>query len=118
MKSKTLGNIGESLSYKYLKEQGYTQIKHNVSKKIGEIDIVAQDKDKTLVFIEVKTRSSLQFGYPKEAVDYHKQQKIRLTASAYLKSKGLIDIVSVRFDVIEIFGDNQDYQLNHIKDAF
>ncbi len=118
MKSKRTGNIGEALSYDYLKSHGYTDIKYNITNQIGEIDIVAKDQDDTMVFIEVKTRTNLNFGYPKEAVNNHKQYKIKLVATAYLKSKGLLDQVSVRFDVIEIVGDNQDYRLNHIKDAF
>ncbi len=118
MKNKRTGNIGEALSYKYLKSQGYTDIKYNVTNAIGEIDIVAKDQDGTIVFIEVKTRTNLNFGYPKEAVNYRKQHKIKLVATAYLKNQGLIDKVSVRFDVIEIVGDNQEYKLNHIKDAF
>ncbi len=116
MINKEIGNIGEALAVKYLKQLGYKNIQCNITNKIGELDIVAYDND-VLVVVEVKTRSSLKFGYPREAVDCKKQNKIRLTTTAYLKAKGLSDM-SVRFDVIEIVGDKKDCKITHIKDAF
>lgn len=116
MINKQLGNIGESLAVKYLKEQGFKNIKSNVRNKIGEIDIIAYDKQ-TLVFFEVKTRSSLAFGYPKEAVNIRKQNKIKNIALAYLKYNRLLE-TNIRFDVLEIIGNIQDYNINHIKNAF
>ena len=66
-----------------------------------------------IVFVEVKTRASCQFGRPAEAVTPHKQQKIRTVASYYLMLKGLSES-DVRFDVIEVLDD----EINHIKNAF
>ncbi len=117
MQNKRTGNIGEALAVKYLKEQGYKDIQTNVKNKLGEIDIIAKLED-IIVFVEVKTRTSYKVEQPKQAVNKTKQNKIRLVATAYLKYKGLLDNVSVRFDVIEILGNSQDYTVNHIQNAF
>lgn len=115
--NKETGNIGENLAVDYLKKQKFKILQTNYRNKIGEIDIIASDK-KTIVFVEIKTRSSLKFGTPKEAIDYKKQQKIKNTAISYLKYKNLYEKVAVRFDCIEILGDKLDCEINHIKNIF
>ncbi len=111
MNTKVLGVTGETKAVDYLKQNGYEIIATNYTNKLGEIDIIAKDKD-TIVFVEVKTRSSNKFGLGREAVNYKKQNKIRLVATAYLKYKRMLDS-KVRFDVIEI---NED--IYHIENAF
>ena len=106
------GKIGETLAIKYLEEQGYKILETNYSNKLGEIDIIAKDNDR-IVFVEVKERASAKFGYPREAVNYYKQQKIQMVANCYLKNKRLMDSY-IRFDVIEILAGN----LTHLKNAF
>lgn len=110
--NKVKGDIGEFEAQKFLKNLGMKILGTNYKNKIGEIDIVALDKN-VIVFIEVKRRETLAFGRPVEAVDYRKQQKIKKIAEMYLifKKKPYAD---VRFDVIEIVGD----QINYIKNAF
>lgn len=115
--NKRLGNIGESLAVNYLKKNKYEIVQTNYKNKLGEIDIIAKDKN-VLVFIEVKTRSSHAFGLPKEAITKNKVFKIRNTAISYLKYKNLLDKISVRFDCIEVLGDNLDGEINHIKNIF
>ena len=115
--NKRLGNIGESLAVNYLKKNKYKIIQTNYKNKIGEIDIIAKKND-TLVFIEVKTRSSFAFGQPKEAITKNKVFKIKNTAISYLKYNNLFDKISVRFDCIEVLGDNLDSEINHIKNIF
>lgn len=105
------GRVGETQACDYLEKLGYKIIARNYRNKIGEIDIIAKDKE-TLVFVEVKTRSSNKFGYGREAVNYKKQMKIRNVATAYLKYKHILD-TSVRFDVIEI-----NDKVEHFKNAF
>jgi putative endonuclease len=112
MDRKTFGNIGETLAAKYLENKGYQILEMNFSNKIGEIDIIAKQKD-TIVFVEVKSRISTQFGLPREAVTAHKQYKIRTTALSYLKQKRLLDSLC-RFDVIE----HLDGKLTHIENCF
>ena len=112
-----LGKEGEAIVCNYLKEQGLKIIATNYKNLIGEIDIIAKDND-VYVFIEVKTRSSLKFGSPREAIDYRKIQKIKKVAISYLKYKSLLDKVSVRFDCVEILGNKLDYEINHLKNIF
>lgn len=111
--SKELGLKGEVLAKEYLINKGYKILDTNYKNKIGEIDIIAKIKN-TIVFVEVKARESIRFGYPREAVNYYKQQKIRNVAIGYLKFKGLYEKVDVRFDVIDIIGD----KITHIENAF
>ena len=99
--NKIKGQKYEVLAQNYLKQHKYSIIATNVSNFCGEIDIVAKQND-TYVFVEVKGRESTAFGAPYEAVTPYKQNKIRRTAQAYLKSKHLLDICDVRFDVISI----------------
>lgn len=107
-----MGRAGEKRACEFLKEKGFKILETNFKTFVGEIDIIAQDKE-TLVFIEVKTRMSDAFGSPSEAVDRKKQEKYVKVASEYLvvnqKSES-----PCRFDVIEI----QDGEINHVIDAF
>jgi len=117
MSNKFLGEIGEKVAAEYLESQGYRIIENNYKCKLGEIDIIAVDKD-TIVFIEVKTRSSDTYGQPGEAVNYHKQKKIVQTALSYISSKKLFNWMS-RFDVVEVIIDNDRIvDINLIRDAF
>lgn len=112
MNTKVLGAQGETLAVKYLKDKKYKIIKQNYVTKIGEIDIIAQLKDIT-VFVEVKARKSNRFGYPREAINLAKQQKIRTVATQYMLANKLMNS-KVRFDCIEILGD----QITHIENCF
>ncbi len=110
--NKIYGTIGEIDAEKYLKDKGYVIVTTNYRNRLGEIDIIAKDKN-VLVFVEVKSRATLAFGRPCEAVDGRKQYKIRKVAELYLLSiKNYY--ADVRFDVIEILGD----EINHIINAF
>ena len=78
-----IGKLGEDIVTKYLKELGYTIVERNFMAIQGEIDIIARDKNE-LVFIEVKTRTSMQFGRPVEAVNPLKQKHLIRTVKYYL----------------------------------
>jgi putative endonuclease len=80
---KNLGKIGEDLALDYLKSHGYLVLEINFTSKFGEIDIVAK-KNLTLYFIEVKTRSNLNYGEPFEAVNKRKIYHIKKAAQYYL----------------------------------
>lgn len=111
------GKIGEKHAIKHLINNSYIVVEKNYRTRVGEIDIIARDKD-VLVFIEVKSRTSLKFGYPREAVDYHKQKKIRQVAEIYLLNNKIYP--EIRFDVVEIFltNDYKTSKINIIKNAF
>lgn len=113
---KVLGTKGEDLAVKFLKKKGYKIIARNYKNYVGEIDIIARDGD-TVVFIEVKTRADDSFGYPFEAVNKRKRQKLKNLALLYLKKQG--KELPVRFDVLSIFCmDDGKKEIEHIKDAF
>lgn len=109
---KLLGRAGEKLAVDFLKKKGFKILKTNYKTPVGEIDIIAEDSG-AIVFIEVKTRSSDNYGNPCEAVDGKKQEKYYKTATYYLQKEKKTD-VNCRFDVVEI----ENGQINHIFNAF
>ena len=110
-----LGKNGENIATEYLKSIGYSIIERNYTARQGEIDIIAKDKNE-LVFIEVKTRSSLQYGRPADAIDLTKQKHLISTIKYYLYSKHLANTY-VRIDIIEIYLTKSKYTINHIKQS-
>ena len=113
---KELGKRGEDLALRFLKRNGYKIIERNYVCKMGEMDIIAQEKD-TLVFVEVKTRTSMDFGPPQLAVNPTKQMQLSKVALNFLKEKRLED-VKARFDVIAIVLRPTGEEIELIRDAF
>ncbi len=109
------GLLGEEIASKYLISEGYKIIDRNYRTKIGEIDIIAI-KSQILVFVEVKARTNIDYGYPYEAVNWKKQQKIINSSLIYLKQKNLNNH-QVRYDIIEVFLSGET-KINHIENAF
>ncbi|MDI6800965.1 MAG: YraN family protein [Thermodesulfovibrionales bacterium] len=112
---KTLGSKGEDIAADFLKGKGCNVLHRNYKTPMGEADIVAKDKN-TIVFVEVKARSSEAFGQPFEAVTYRKQEKIKKVALYYMKHNKIE--APVRFDVISIISKNGIDEVNHIMEAF
>lgn len=112
---KTLGRRGEDTACRALKKDKYTIIEKNWRCRLGEIDIIARDKNKVLCFIEVKAKSSGSFGYPEEAVTLWKQKKLLSAAYSYMESKKL-QAGDVRFDVVSV--DLAKNESRIIKNAF
>ena len=110
------GMHGQQAAEKFLQSNGYQIRNRNYRIKSGEIDLIAQ-KENTIVFIEVKYRSGLSYGYPREAVGWAKQQKIVRTALHYISTRGL-DNQDFRFDVIEVLEQSGHMMINHIENAF
>ena len=108
-----IGKIGEDLATKYLEDREYTIIERNFISRQGEIDIIAKDK-KELVFIEVKTRTNTLYGMPVDAVNEVKQKHLINTVKYYLYKKHL-ENEFVRIDVIEVYLQENEYKINHIK---
>lgn len=116
--NQTLGNFGEEKACIYLEKNNYKIIERNFRCRQGEIDIIAKDlSKKELVFIEVKTRLNFNFGRPAQSVNYIKQKHI-LNVSKYYLYKNSIENAIIRFDVIEVFVKNSEFQINHIKQIF
>jgi putative endonuclease len=112
-----LGRQGEEAAVEFLKSHGYKIVQRNYKNKLGEMDIVAKD-GKTLCFIEVKTRTNLNFGYPQEAVTRQKQKKLNRVALSYLKQYNLLNFPA-RFDIASVMFNNQNKaEIEIIKNAF
>lgn len=112
MNNRRSGIEGENAAVEYLKKQGYVILERNFNTKVGEIDIIAEDKN-TLVFVEVKARDNTKFGQPIESITYQKVRSIKRTAEWYLSAKRMTNRYC-RFDVIEILRG----EITHTKDAF
>lgn len=97
---RVLGGYGEQLAARYLADRGVEVLERNWRCARGEVDLVARDGD-CLVFCEVKTRRSLRFGDPVEAVDWRKVAKLRRLAAAWLREHD-VHCDRVRIDVIAI----------------
>jgi len=116
MERKELGQKGEELALRFLKKNGYRIIQTNYSCKLGEVDIIAQEKD-VLVFVEVKTRTSMAFGPPQLAVTPTKQHQLSKVALYFLKEKRIED-PKARFDVVAILLAPGIEEIELIKNAF
>ena len=110
---KLLGRLGEKKAEKFLKRKKYKIIEKNFKTKFAECDLIALYGN-LLVFIEVKTRSSVIYGNPADAVGFNKQKKYVKLAEYFLACNSEYKDRSVRFDVIEILND----EINHIEGAF
>lgn len=115
-KQKELGQKGEEIALRFLKKNGYRLIETNYTCPMGEVDIIARDKD-TLSFVEVKTRRSTSFGPPQLAVDQRKQEQLSRIALHYLKEKKL-EGVKARFDVVAILLGPKGEEIELIRNAF
>ena len=112
----SLGKKGEELAITQLKTLKYKVLERNYKCPLGEIDIIARDKN-TLVFIEVKTRATRDFGGPAAAVDPRKQRQLSRVALTYLNQKKLFDIPA-RFDVVAIELSRSSPRIEVIRNAF
>ena len=110
MNTKQTGNYGEYLACQYLKKQGFKILERNFRIRGGEIDIVAKDKN-DLVFVEVKTRYTHEFGHPAEAVTPWKIKFLIRASQFYLARQKLLD-KPFRIDVVTVdFTDGQKIEL-------
>lgn len=113
----TLGKNGEQIAKDFLEEQGFEILDENWCFGKAEVDLIAF-KHKTIIFIEVKTRTGSTFGQPEDFVDVKKQRLLTDAAEEYvylMNHQG-----EIRFDIISILFDKnlEKYTLKHIEDAF
>jgi len=113
-----LGRRGETAAAKFLKQLGYRILERGFDSPLGEIDIIAID-GRTIVFVEVKTRSSTEAGHPADAVDATKQRRMTQAALAYLKAHNLLQ-TPARFDVVAVTWRNahEPPAIEHFQNAF
>ena len=110
-----LGKHGEALAVEFLKQQGYAVLEINWAFQKAEIDIIAR-KENILAIVEVKTRTTIDFGLPQDFVNPKKIQLLVKAVNEYVIRHDLE--VGVRFDIIAIHKDGDAYIINHLEDAF
>ena len=110
-----LGKFGEEQAVAYLQQNGYDILETNWTFQKAEIDIIAQ-KENILAIVEVKTRSSIEFGLPQDFVKPKKIQLLVKAVNEYVISNDLD--VEVRFDIIAVYKEDGNFKIEHIEDAF
>ncbi|WP_333875440.1 YraN family protein [Flavobacterium sp.] len=110
-----LGKFGEELAVAFLQQNGYTILETNWTFQKAEIDIMAQ-KENVLAIVEVKTRSSTEFGLPQDFVTPKKIQLLVKAVHEYVISNNLD--LDIRFDIIAVYKEENHYKTEHIQDAF
>jgi len=118
IRRKQLGRRGEEVAARHLEEKGYRILNRNYCCRIGEIDLIVRDGD-MLVFVEVRSRSSNNYGSAQESITARKQMKLRQLAWQYLKAQARTG-ENCRFDVIAVLFDcdGKVKRLEHIENAF
>ena len=111
----SIGKKGEDLAVEFLVENGYEILARNYRFKKSEIDIVCVQAN-LLIFVEVKTRSSLKYGPPETFVSMNQQKAILKAAEEYLVETGWNK--GIRFDVVSVFMNDVNTEIEHLKDAF
>ena len=110
-----LGKQGEQLAIDYLVKEGYKIVERNWRFQKAEIDIIAR-KAETLISVEVKTRSTKNFGNPQDFVNPKKIKLMVLAMNEYILNKDLD--IELRFDIIAITKDKSSFDIEHFKNAF
>lgn len=110
-----LGKKGEQLAVDFLIENGYDIIERNYRFNKAEVDIIAQKKD-VLAIIEVKTRSTADFGNPQDFVKPKQIKNLVKAVDEYVTVNSLD--VEVRFDIIAIVKEKKEFKIEHLEDAF
>lgn len=116
--TKNIGKIGEEYTVKFLEKKKYKILERNYSKRFGEIDIIAENKN-YIVFVEVKTRHKDSMTSAADAVNRQKQIRIIKTASLYLAENETEKFC--RFDVCEVYVNSDNlklFDINYIEAAF
>ncbi len=114
-KHNELGKKGEQLAVDFLLKNNYTIVERNYRFDKAEVDIIAQQKD-ILAIIEVKTRSTVDFGNPQDFVKPKQIQRLVKAVDEYVTVNDLD--VEIRFDIIAIVKQGKDYNIEHLENAF
>lgn len=116
--TREIGDEGEDLAVAFLESNGYTILERNYHFEHAEVDIVAYDNASCIVFVEVKTRSSNQYGEPEEYIDKEKKQNVYKAAEAWVYERKM-DGAPIRFDVISILQQSEEApEIKHFEEAF
>jgi len=115
MKNKEFGKTGEDLAISFLKDKGYDFLSRNYRYKKYEIDLIFQYKN-LLIFVEVKTRNNVDFGFPEEQVSSRQEKAIQAAAEQYIFENNWLK--DIRFDIIAIDFQEASPRIEHFIDAF
>ncbi|WP_299365975.1 YraN family protein [Winogradskyella sp.] len=110
-----LGKKGEQLAIEYLIEKNYAIIERNYRFEKAEVDIIAQKED-ILAIVEVKTRSTADFGNPQDFVKPKQIKNLVKAVNEYVVENDLD--VEVRFDIVAIVKEKEDFKIEHLENAF
>ncbi len=118
LRRRSTGEMGEDVAHRYLRGRGCTVVARNYRMRsgAGELDLVVWHR-KTLVFVEVKTRSTGEFGEPERAVDGEKQQKVIRAGRDYARRAG-VEWECTRFDIVSVVAEKSRVRIEWIQDAF
>ena len=117
--SHAAGALGEQYAAAWLEEHGWTTLSRNWHTRYGELDIVMLNPEYTVVFVEVKSRRSMHYGYPQEAITPAKQHNLRKAACDWLLDRrNRVPHSAVRFDVVTIVLRVGRPLVHHIENAF
>lgn len=111
-----VGKTGEEVAVDFLKKYGYKILERNFRTGLGELDIIARDKN-TICFVEVRTRTSSDKGSGLESITRTKQYRLSRLALSYLKSNRLLNR-RARFDIVSILLDGRNRKIEFLKNAF
>ena len=116
-KRKETGNLGEKIAAEHLKKQGYRILETNYHCRYGEIDIVARHRE-YLVFIEVRTKTNLNYGTPEESITETKMDHLRMAANRYIQERGYKkDLWRIDIVLIELNKENKPNRIEIIENA-
>jgi putative endonuclease len=110
------GEVGERVAERWLRHRGWRVLQRRFRNGHRDIDLVAE-RDGTVAFVEVKARTSLEFGDPVEAVHWRKQRELARSASVWIDRHGRPN-ESYRFDVIGVLLEGKSVRVKHIENAF
>lgn len=119
MYNKNFGKWGEQIAKQELLRKGLKFIASNFTFKNLEIDLVFEDKTtKEVIFVEVKSRTSLDYGEPEDAIDRKKQINLKTAASVFLKVNSEFRNHKKRFDMFSVLKSGNDVKIKHSENAF
>lgn len=115
-RKQVIGKYGEDLAASFLKDRGYSVIERNWRCSIGEIDLIARNKN-FLVFVEVKTRNGSGFGHPFEAITAKKVLRMRRLSAKWVADHNLQEL-NLRLDAIAVLISGGKVSIEHLKQVY
>ena len=116
---KKLGSFGEEKAKEFLESKGYEFLISNFRFERAEVDLILKDeKQKMVVFVEVKTRRSKEFGEPEESINLTKQKQIKKAAEGFISENEEFMDYDLRIDTVSVFIDGENIIIKHTENAF